>query len=108
VPPLSRFSNQPLVSLGPLSQKLLSSHRRVWSGPHRQVAPSVIIEREQRIQEKIEEQTASGRTISSVITKTVTGLTVTIGSIVTLFILLQATAKVDWSQIFHGSPVPRT
>jgi len=57
---VSPFSNQLLVSLGPLSQKLLSSHRRVWSGPHRQVAPSVIIEREQQIQEKIQEQTASG------------------------------------------------
>ena len=30
-----------------------------------------------------------------------TGLTVTIGSIVTLFILMQATARVDWSQVFH-------
>jgi inner membrane protein involved in colicin E2 resistance len=33
-----------------------------------------------------------------------TGLTVTIGSIVTLFILMQATAKLDWSQIFEGQP----
>jgi inner membrane protein involved in colicin E2 resistance len=31
-----------------------------------------------------------------------TGLTVTIGSIVTLFILMQATARVDWSRAFEG------
>jgi inner membrane protein involved in colicin E2 resistance len=31
-----------------------------------------------------------------------TGLTVTIGSIVTLFILMQATARVDWSQAFDS------
>jgi inner membrane protein involved in colicin E2 resistance len=32
-----------------------------------------------------------------------TGLTVTIGSVVTLFILMQATARVDWSQVFDGT-----
>jgi inner membrane protein involved in colicin E2 resistance len=31
-----------------------------------------------------------------------TGLTVTIGSIVTLFVLMQATARVDWSQAFDS------
>ena len=31
-----------------------------------------------------------------------TGLTVTIGSVVTLFVLMQATARVDWSQVFDG------
>jgi inner membrane protein involved in colicin E2 resistance len=35
-----------------------------------------------------------------------TGLTVTIGSIVTLFILMQATARVDWSSVFGGDPYP--
>jgi hypothetical protein len=30
-----------------------------------------------------------------------TGLTVTIGSIVTLFVLMQATARVDWSAVFR-------
>jgi inner membrane protein involved in colicin E2 resistance len=29
-----------------------------------------------------------------------TGLTVTIGAIVTLFVLMQATARVDWSRVF--------
>ena len=28
------------------------------------------------------------------------GLTVTIGSILTLFVLMQATAKVDWTEVF--------
>jgi hypothetical protein len=32
-----------------------------------------------------------------------TGLAVTVGSIVTLFILMQATARLDWSQVF-GNP----
>jgi inner membrane protein involved in colicin E2 resistance len=32
-----------------------------------------------------------------------TGLTVTIGAVVTLFILMQATARVDWSQVFDGN-----
>ncbi len=31
-----------------------------------------------------------------------TGLTVTIGAVVTLFVLMQATARVDWSQVFAG------
>jgi inner membrane protein involved in colicin E2 resistance len=36
-----------------------------------------------------------------------TGLTVTIGSIVTLFILMQATARVNWSDAFSGDmPLP--
>ena len=29
-----------------------------------------------------------------------TGLTVTIGAIVTLFVLMQATARVDWGAVF--------
>jgi inner membrane protein involved in colicin E2 resistance len=31
-----------------------------------------------------------------------TGLTVTIGSVVTLFVLMQATARVDWARVFAG------
>jgi inner membrane protein involved in colicin E2 resistance len=37
-----------------------------------------------------------------------TGLTVTIGSIVTLFILMQATARVNWSEVFDGKPALMT
>jgi hypothetical protein len=32
-----------------------------------------------------------------------TGLTVTFGAVVTLFVLMQATARVDWNQIFAGA-----
>jgi hypothetical protein len=32
-----------------------------------------------------------------------TGLTVTIGAIVTLFVLMQATARVDWGRVFTGA-----
>jgi len=31
-----------------------------------------------------------------------TGLTVTIGAVVTLFVLMQATARVDWNRVFAG------
>jgi inner membrane protein involved in colicin E2 resistance len=34
-----------------------------------------------------------------------TGLTVTVGAIVTLFVLMQATARVDWSRAFAGESV---
>jgi inner membrane protein involved in colicin E2 resistance len=44
---------------------------QLWGGPHRQVAPSVTIERERQVRERVQEQTASGRTITSVITRTV-------------------------------------
>jgi len=33
-----------------------------------------------------------------------TGLTVTIGAIVTLFVLMQVTARVDWGLVFGGAP----
>jgi hypothetical protein len=32
-----------------------------------------------------------------------TGLTVTVGAIVTLFVLMQATARVDWSRVFDSA-----
>jgi inner membrane protein involved in colicin E2 resistance len=34
-----------------------------------------------------------------------TGLTVTIGAIVTLFVLMQVTARVDWGRVFAGQPL---
>jgi hypothetical protein len=37
-----------------------------------------------------------------------TGLTVTIGSIVTLFVLMQATARVDWSRAFERGAMARS
>ena len=35
-----------------------------------------------------------------------TGLTVTVGSIITLFIMMQMTARVDWSQVFAKRTPP--
>jgi len=32
-----------------------------------------------------------------------TGLTITVGAVVTLFALMQLTAKVDWEQMFPGN-----
>jgi len=34
------------------------------------------------------------------------GLTVTIGSVLTLFVLMQATARVDWNEVFAGRGAP--
>ena len=37
-----------------------------------------------------------------------TGLTITIGAIVTLFVLMQATARVAWDEVFRsGAQIPR-
>lgn len=36
-----------------------------------------------------------------------TGLTITLGSILTLFVLMQVTAKVDWKQVFSQTPAFR-
>ena len=33
-----------------------------------------------------------------------TGLTVTIGAVITLFVLMQATGRVDWSSVFRPRP----
>ena len=33
-----------------------------------------------------------------------TGLTVTIGAVLTLFVLMQITARVDWGEVFARSP----
>ena len=34
-----------------------------------------------------------------------TGLTVTVGAILTLFVLMQTTARIDWTRVFAGEPV---
>jgi hypothetical protein len=36
-----------------------------------------------------------------------TGLTVTVGAVVTLFALMQATARVDWTAVFATPPSTR-
>ena len=56
---------------GEFDQRLVTEVVQLWGGPHRQVAPSVMIERERQVQETVQEQTASGRTIASVVTRTV-------------------------------------
>ena len=33
-----------------------------------------------------------------------TGLAVTVGAVLTLFVLMQLTARVDWADVFHGAP----
>jgi inner membrane protein involved in colicin E2 resistance len=35
-----------------------------------------------------------------------TGLTVTIGSVLTLFVLMQATARLDWAEVFAARSAP--
>ena len=37
-----------------------------------------------------------------------TGLTVTVGAVVTLFVLMQATARVNWEEVLAGTPAARS
>jgi NADH:ubiquinone oxidoreductase subunit 6 (subunit J) len=36
-----------------------------------------------------------------------TGLTITVGAIITLFVLMQMTARVSWDEVFSGSALRR-
>jgi inner membrane protein involved in colicin E2 resistance len=56
---------------GEFDQRLVTEVAQLWGGPHRQMAPSVIVERERQVQEKVQQQTSSGRMIESVVTRTV-------------------------------------
>jgi len=56
---------------GEFNQRLATEVAQLWGGPHRQIAPTVVVEREKQVKEKVEEQTASGRTITSEVTRTV-------------------------------------
>jgi hypothetical protein len=40
--------------------------------------------------------------------KGLTGLTIAIGAVATLFVLMQTTARVNWNEIFAGRPPLRT
>lgn len=56
---------------GEFDRRLATEVAQLWGGPHRQVAPSAFVERERQVKEKVQEQTASGRTITSELTRTV-------------------------------------
>jgi inner membrane protein involved in colicin E2 resistance len=56
---------------GEFDQRLASDVAQLWGGRHRQTAPSVLVERERQVDEKVKEQTASGRTITTEVRRTV-------------------------------------
>ena len=57
---------------GEFDARLAQEVAQLWGGPHRQVAPAVLVERDRQVREKVQQQTASGETVTSEVTKTVT------------------------------------
>lgn len=56
---------------GEFDSRMVTEVAQLWGGPHRQVAPTVLIERERQVEETIQQQTASGQTVASKVTRTV-------------------------------------
>lgn len=56
---------------GEFDHRLASEVAQLWGGPHRQQAPVVFVERERQVRETIERPAASGRTVTSEVTRTV-------------------------------------
>src|SRR5262245_3025253 len=56
---------------GQFDSMLATEVSQLWGGPHRQLAPVVLVEREKLVREKLERRTESGKTITSDVTRTV-------------------------------------
>jgi inner membrane protein involved in colicin E2 resistance len=56
---------------GEFDSRMAAEVAQLWGGPHRQVAPTVLIERERQVEETVRQQTPSGQTVASKITRTV-------------------------------------
>lgn len=56
---------------GEFDARLAREVAQLWGGFHRQVAPVVLVERERQVRENVQQQTASGRTFVSEVTRTV-------------------------------------
>jgi inner membrane protein involved in colicin E2 resistance len=55
---------------GEFDARLAGEVAQLWGGPHRQIAPTIIIQRERQYQEKLREETPSGQIINSEVTRT--------------------------------------
>ena len=56
---------------GEFDSRMATEVAQLWGGPHRQVAPSVLIERERQVEETVQQQTPSGQAVASKVTRTV-------------------------------------
>jgi inner membrane protein involved in colicin E2 resistance len=56
---------------GEFDSRMATEVAQLWGGPHRQIAPSVLIERERQVEETVKQQTPSGQTVASKVTRTV-------------------------------------
>jgi inner membrane protein involved in colicin E2 resistance len=56
---------------GEFDSRMATEVAQLWGGPHRQIAPSVLIERERQVEETVQQQTPSGQTVASKVTRTV-------------------------------------
>ena len=59
---------------GQFDSMLATEVSQLWGGPHRQLAPVVLVEREKQVKEKVERRTDAGKTITSDVTRTVIDL----------------------------------
>lgn len=59
---------------GEFDGRLAAEVAQLWGGPHRQTAPTVFVERPRQVTETIQQQTASGGSVSSNVTRTVLDL----------------------------------
>jgi inner membrane protein involved in colicin E2 resistance len=56
---------------GEFDSRMATEVAQLWGGPHRQVAPTVLVERERQVQEMVQQQAPSGQTVASMVTRTV-------------------------------------
>ena len=59
---------------GEFDARLATEVAQLWGGPHRQIAPAVFVERERQVKETVQQQAASGTTVTSDVTRTVIDL----------------------------------
>jgi hypothetical protein len=116
---------------GESDARLAQEVAQLWGGRHTQAAPDAWIERPRLVVEDVEEKDDKGHVARRKVTKTVrdavpvpidssrievgltlaqrkkgllwydTGLTVTVGAVVTLFVLMQLTGGIDWAEVLE-------
>jgi len=79
---------------GQMDGRLSQEVARLWGGQHVQVAPQASVRRPREVEEEI-----SG-SWPAFFFEGYTGLTITLGAVLTLFVLMQLTARVDWGAVF--------
>ncbi len=85
-----------LARTGQYDQALEHEVQLLWGARHRQVAPSACVQRPRVETETVDEKQPDGRLVRR-------DTTITIGAILTLFVLMQITARVSWDVVFASS-----